>query len=79
MKTYIYRAIDRSAKLGYNRTIVVYRIINNKPVYVGSNAKINTVSTYGDKGEAIQIAGKVKGHKHDMYEFDSDNIQMISL
>jgi len=79
MKTYIYKATDGSQERGFDRTVTVYRVINNKPVCIGINARINTASTYGDKGEAVQIAGKAKGHKHNHYEFDSANIRMIGL
>jgi len=78
MKTYIYKAIDKGDR-GFNRTIVVYRVINNKPVYLGSNSQIDTASTYGDKGEAVRLIGKLCGHKHDNYSFLSGNINLWSI
>ena len=79
MKTYIYKAIDSSERRGYNRTIAVYRVINNRPEYLGMNDEIQTAATYGDKGEAVQLIGKLCGHKHNNYGFISNNIKLYSI
>jgi len=78
MKTYLYKAIDRGAR-GYNRSIAVYRVKNNRPEYLGINDHINTASTYGDVGEAVQLIGKLCGHKNDHYKFESKNIKLIAI
>ena len=72
MKTYLYKATDNGAR-GYNRCITVYRVKRNKPEYIGHNDKINTASTYGDKGEAVCLIRKLCGHKGDSYHFTSGN------
>ena len=79
MKTYIYTATEGSTARGYNRTINVYRVKNNKPTWIGQDNKINTASTYGDKGEAVQLIGSVCGHKHNNYKFLSTNIQIFEV
>jgi hypothetical protein len=78
MKTYIYKATEGGAR-GYNRTITVYRVKNNKPEFLGYNDKIDTASTYGDKGEAVSLIGELCGHKNDHYSFDSENIQLFEV
>jgi len=78
MITYIYKATDGGAR-GYNRTITVYRVKNNTPYWLGYNDKIDTASTYGDKGEAVTLIGELCGHKNNHYKFDSNNIQLLSV
>jgi len=78
MKTYMYKTKDQGAR-GYNRTIVVYRIIKNQPILLGYNDKINTAVTYGDKGEAVQLISLLCGHKHNSYEFESKNIRLFGV
>jgi len=75
----MYKAIDSSDAYGFNRTIAVYEIKHNKPIYLGYNDKIDTASTYGDKGEAVQLISELKGHKHDNYKFLSKNINLYSI
>ncbi len=78
MKTYIYKATEGGAR-GFNRTISVYRVKNNRPEYLGCNDRIDTASTYGDKGEAVQVICKLCGHKGDSYNFSSGNINLWSV
>lgn len=78
MKTYMY-TVSSSSVRGYNRTIEVYRVIKNQPKFIGSNDRINTASAVGDKGEAVKLIGKLCGHKHDNYKFDSKNINLWSV
>ena len=78
MKTYLYKATDDGAR-GFNRTVSVYRVINNKPEWIGANDRIHTASTYGDFGEAVQLIGELRGHKHNSYKFDSKNIQLFEV
>ncbi len=78
MKTYIYKATEGGAR-GFNRTITVYRVKNNRPEYLGYNDKIDTASTYGDKGEAVCLIRKLCGHKGDSYNLSSKNICLWSV
>ena len=78
MKTYIYKATEGGAR-GFNRTITVYRMKNNKPEYLGYNDRIHTASTYGDKGEAVTLIGELCGHKNDHYGFTAANINLWSV
>ena len=80
MKTYIYKAIDSSVERGYNRTIEVYRVKNNKPEFVGYTAKINTASYRGDYAEACSIIShwdklKMAGS----YKMQSKNVQLFEV
>jgi len=79
MKTYIFKQLDSSTKRGCNVTIEVYRMINNKPKYVGCSYH-NTWSWYGAKAQACQIIAKEDGHKlHDSYNLESKDIQVLEL
>lgn len=54
MKTYIYKVENHSHKRGYNRCITVYRIKQNKPIYLGCE-HVSTASYYGDRATACQL------------------------
>ncbi len=55
MKTYIFKVQQSSDKRGYNRTVYVYRMKNNQPVFVGYDEEINTASYKGDRAIAAKI------------------------
>jgi hypothetical protein len=78
MPTYIYSVRDGGDR-GYNQTVVVYRMRNNVPEYLGKNSKINTAVTYGPMGEAVRLVGKLCGHRHNNYRFDSPNIHLYQV
>lgn len=63
MKTYIYTVKHSSPLKDCNRTVTVYRIKNNKPVFVGSNAKINIGFYKGDYAAACELISENDGHK----------------
>ena len=81
MKTYIYKATSSSDQRGYNRTITCYRVINNQPMYIGYNDKINTASYKGDYAIACQLISKVDHCKmeKDGYGLQSKHINVISV
>jgi len=80
MKTYIYKVITSSTKRGYNRTIEVYRVKNNKPVYLSSNEHINTASYKGDLPTAKQLIAKIEHYKFANYDFKyPDNINVYEV
>lgn len=59
MKTYIYKVDHISDTKGNNRVITVYRIKQNKPVYLGSE-HVNTAAYRGDYGTACDLI-----HQHE--------------
>ena len=81
MKTYIYKAIDSSVERGYNRTIEVYRVKNNKPEFVGYTAKISTASYKGDYAVACDIINTWDGLKFATggYKLQSKNVQLFEV
>jgi hypothetical protein len=52
---FIYTVSNHSVKRGYNKTIVVYRMVDNEPFLVGMDDKISTASYKGDKAVANAI------------------------
>ena len=80
MKTYYFTALHHSDKRGYNRTVQVWRIKNNKPFYVGYDDEISTASYRGDIAIASQIISDNDGHKmKNGYELLSKNIKLYEL
>jgi len=79
MKTYLFKATDSSTVRGYNRTIDVYRMKHNRPEWIGRDDEINTASTYGDKGEAVQLIAKIEGVKADSYNILDPNVQLFEV
>lgn len=83
MKTYFFIAKNSSDKRGYNRTITVYRNINNQPIYVGCDEEIDTAAYKGDYGIAAKIIHEKTGAKwlkgREGYELASKNIKIIGL
>ena len=80
MKTYIFVAEKISSKRGCNRTVKVWRIKNNQPIFVGYDEDINTASYRGDRAIANQIISDCDGHKmRDSYNLLSDKIKVIEI
>ena len=83
MKTYIFKAQSSSDKRGYNRTVYVYRVKNNVPVFVGYDEEIDTASYVGDRGIAAKIIHEATGAKwkegRKNYELASKNIQIFQV
>lgn len=81
MKTFIFKAINNSSVRGFNREIIVYRLKNNQPSFVGCNDEINTASYKGDHAVAAQIIADNTSHKMDArgYDLVSKQIKIISI
>lgn len=80
MKTYIFAVEKQSSKRGYNRTVKVWRIKNNQPIFVGYDEEIDTASYRGDRAIANQIISDNEGHKmKDPYKLLSDKIKVIEI
>lgn len=80
MKTYIFTQVNTSQKRGYNRTVKVWRMKNNKPIFVGYDDEINTASYRGDRAIANQIISDNDGHKmKNPYDLLSDKIKVIEI
>jgi len=77
MKTYVYTVSNFSTERGFNQTVAVYRMKNNEPEWLGSNARINTAASRGERGEAVCLIGEICGHKNNHYKFDSDSIRLF--
>jgi len=73
MKTYIYKAIDSSTVRGYNRTIEVYRIKNNKPDFVGVNDRMQSAAWRGYIDNAYKLILEKTGDKN------GKNIQLFEV
>lgn len=83
MKTYFFKTQDSSVKRGYNRTIYVYHIVNNKPIFLGYDEEISTASYKGDRAIASKIIHEQTGAKwlkgREGYELASKNIQLFEI
>lgn len=83
MKTFFFTVKNDSDKRGYNRTINVYRVKNNQPIWIGCDDEINTASYKGDYGIAAKIIHEHDGSKwlkgREGYELASNNIKIIGL
>lgn len=83
MKTFIFKTQNSSDKRGYNRTVYVYRIKNNQPIFIGYDEEINTASYKGDRGIASKIIHDNTGAKwikgREGYELASKQIQIFEV
>ena len=80
MITFIYSVEESSRQRGYNQSITVWRLKRNKPVFIGSNDKINTASSKGADGEAINIIERETKFKSlNGYRFDSSKFQLFKV
>ena len=81
MSNYIVVARQFSPQRGSNRTVTVWRIENNEPVYVGHNDRINTSSYKGDHAIACEVISEVDGHEMtaDGYHLLDKDIKVISV
>ncbi len=79
MKTYIFKVEQSSNLRGYNRTIYVYRIKNNQPIFVGYDEEINTASYKGDRAIAAKVISEEEGLKMDQggYSLLTKNVQLF--
>jgi hypothetical protein len=81
MKTYIFKVQQSSSARGYNRTVYVYRMKNNQPVFVGYDEEINTASYKGDRAIAAKIISENDKMKMDKggYNLESRNVQLFEI
>ena len=78
---FVFVRCDHLADPGFDMGITVYEIRKDGgfPHPVGMNTRILRESTYGGKSEAVQIAGKRLGLKHNDYAFASPDDLMMEL
>ena len=79
MKTYIYLLTEGSDARGFNRTVTVWRVKNNVPVWLASNNRIHTKGWRGDKCEAALLIAETEGYKLDKYKIVNKDVQIIGL
>ncbi len=81
MKTFIFKVQQSSGARGYNRTVYVYRMKNNQPIFVGYDEEINTASYKGDRAIASKIISDNEGMKMDQggYNLQSKNVQLFEI
>lgn len=79
MKTYIYTLEDSSPKRGFNKTVTVWRVKNNMPIWLGKNDAIHSKAWYGAKTEALLLIAKIEGYKVENYRLVNKDIQVIGL
>ena len=80
MKTFIFKVVQSSNIRGYNRTVEVYQVKNNEPIYVGYNDQINTASYRGDKAVASKIISDKLGYKmKNSYDLLRKDIRLLEI
>jgi len=81
MKTYFFTTENHSDRRGYNRTVKVYRVKNNQPIWIGYDDEISTASYKGDYAIACEIINQVDGHKMTKcgYHLESKNIKVLGI
>lgn len=56
MKTFIWLVQNKTkTKFGYKFDVVVYKIVNNTPRYIGSKHEISSGSMMGEQSEALSV------------------------
>lgn len=77
---YIYRLDDSSTERGFNRTVTVYKIVRNKPEYVGKDDRQNSAGWCGAYAVACKIISDEHGHKMaDSYSLKNKKINLWSV
>lgn len=77
---YIYLLENSSAERGFNRTVTVYKIVRNKPEYVGKDDKQNSAAWTGGYSVACNIISAEHGHKMaDSYSLKNKSINVWSV
>lgn len=77
---YIYLLENSSTERGFNRTVTVYKIVRNKPEYVGRDDRQNSAGWAGAYGVACKIVSEEHGHKMaDSYSLKNKNINIWSV
>lgn len=81
MKHYIFTVENASRKRGYNRTIRVWRMERNVPMWVGDDDEISTSSYKGDYAMACKIISNRDGYRltKDGYFLQSKNVRLHGL
>ena len=76
---YIYLVENSSAERGFNRTVTGYKMVRNKPEYVGKDDRQNSAAWVGAYGVACKIISAKHGHKMaDGYSLKNKNIKSRS-
>ena len=74
---YIYKEEHSSIQKGFNRTVTVYKIVRNKPEYVGKDDRLNSAAWVGGYATACKIISAEHGHKMaDGYSLKNKNINV---
>lgn len=77
---YIFLVENSSAERGFNRTVTVYKIVRNKPEYVGKDDKQNSAAWVGGYAVACKIISAEHGHKMaDSYSLKNKSINLWSV
>lgn len=77
---YIYLLENSSAVRGFNRTVTVYKMVRNKPEYVGKDERQNSAAWVGAYGVACKIISDEHGHKMaDSYSLKNKKINLWSV
>ena len=77
---YIYLVENSSSERRFNRTVTVYKIVRNKPEYVGMDERQNSAAWTGAYAVACKIISDEHGHKMaDSYSLKNKNINIWSV
>lgn len=77
---YIYLVENDSAVRGFNRTVTVYKIVRNKPEFVGTDDRQNSAAWHGAYAVACKIISDEHGHKMaDGYSLKNKKINIWSV
>ena len=77
---YIYRLDASSSVRGFNRTVTVYKMVRNKPEYVGKDDRQNSAAWVGAYAVACKIISNEHGHKMaDGYSLKNKSINVWSV
>ena len=80
MITFIFKVIHKSDKRGYNREVLVYRIKNNEPLFIGCDDEINTASYRGDRAIANWIIANELGFKMaNNYDLKRKDVRLFEI
>ena len=77
---YIYKLENSSAARGFNRTVTVYKMVRNKPEYVGMDERQDSAAWRGGYSVACEIISAEHGHKMtDGYSLENKLINVWSV
>jgi hypothetical protein len=78
---YIYTIVKKSDKRGYNRTINVWSVNDNIPVFLGYTDEVNTSGYKGDYATACELIAEFDKHAMSNcgYFLQNKDIKVIEL